>query len=59
MNENKNLELTKEELAGVAGGIDRKDGDLDHVRCPYCGAKNEIPVTRTVICKKCGEEFEP
>ena len=59
MIEEKNVELTKEQLNEVAGGGGRKDGDLDHVRCPNCGAKNEIPNTRTIICKKCGTEFEP
>ena len=62
--ENKNIELTKEQLDEVSGGVGgkdggRKDGDLDHVRCPNCGAKNEIPTTRTIICIKCGTEFEP
>ena len=43
MDENKNIELTKEQLDEVAGGVGGKDGgrkggDLDHVRCPNCGA---------------------
>lgn len=63
--ESKNMELTKEQLDAVAGGIGGKGGgqkgggDLDHVSCPNCGEINEIPTTRTIICKKCGIEFEP
>ena len=58
--ENK-TELTKEQLNGVAGGGGtRKDKDTDMVRCPNCGAANDVPAKagRTVICFKCGTEIE-
>ena len=60
--ENKNIELTKDQLdevAGGKGGNQKGSGDLDHVLCPHCGAKVEIPRTRTITCPKCGTEFEP
>ena len=58
--ENK-TELTKEQLNGVAGGGGtRKDKDTDMVRCPICGAANDVPTNagRTVVCFKCGAEIE-
>lgn len=61
MDENNKIELTKEQLNEVAGGGGtRKDKDTDMVRCPSCGAANDVPAKagRTVICFKCGTEIE-
>ena len=42
MNENKNIELTKEQLGEVAGGDKPKqDFGKTTVNCPSCGAENE------------------
>ena len=44
MNENKNIELTKEQLDEVAGGDKPKqDFGKRTVNCPSCGAENELP----------------
>ena len=58
--ENK-TELTKEQLNGVSGaGGTRKDKDTDMVRCPSCGAANEVPAKDciTVTCTSCGRQFQ-
>ena len=63
--ENKNIELTKEQLGGASGGGDGKpkqDFGKRKVNCPGCGAENELP---TLIspgmkfnCSNCGAELE-
>ena len=61
MNEKENIELTKDEIGGVAGGGGTKKGkDSDMVRCPSCGAANDVPAKagRSVNCFKCGAEIE-
>ena len=62
--ENKKVELTKEQLDQVAGGAEMKGEkggkDSDMVRCPGCGAPNTVPAKdgATVICSACGKEFQ-
>ena len=56
--ENKNIELTKEQLSEVAGGGGKKG--YETVTCPYCGAEKEVRYQhgKTVTCSACGKQFE-
>ena len=59
--ENKKIELTKDELNKVAGGYTKKEKmEYDTVKCPHCGAKNEVPMKDglTVTCSSCGKQFQ-
>ena len=57
MDENKNIELIKEQLDEVAGGGGKKG--YDTVDCPHCGAANEVRIVpgKTVTCSTCGKQF--
>ncbi len=65
MNENKNIELTKEYLGEVAGGGGKPKQDFGKttINCPSCGAENEIPALISpgweLSCSKCGAKLEP
>ena len=56
--ENKNVELAKDQLGEVAGGGGKKGYDM--VNCPYCGAEKEIRYQpgKTVTCSACGKQFK-
>ena len=58
MEENKNVELTKDQLDEVTGGGGKKG--YDTVNCPYCGAENEVRIVRgkTVTCSSCRKQFQ-
>jgi DNA-directed RNA polymerase subunit RPC12/RpoP len=63
MNENKNIELTKEQLGEDAGGDKPKqDFGKTTVNCPSCGAENELPMLIRLgmkfNCAECGAELE-
>ena len=64
MNENKNIELTREQLGEVAGGGGKPKQDFGKrtVICPSCGAENELPaLIRPGVkfnCATCGAELE-
>ena len=64
MNENKNIELTKEYLGEVAGGGGKPKQDFGKttINCPSCGAENDLPVLirpgQIFNCCKCGAEIE-
>ena len=49
MNEEKNIELTKDQLGEVSGGGAKKG--YETVSCPHCGAEK-------ITCSACGKEFE-
>ena len=60
MNENKK-ELTGEQLKTVIGGSKEEKGkDYNMMRCPRCGAPNEVPAKEsiTVTCSACGAQFQ-
>ena len=56
--ENKNVELTGDQLNEVAGGGGKKG--YETVSCPYCGAEKEVRYQpgKTVTCSACGKQFE-
>ncbi|MBQ3704517.1 MAG: hypothetical protein II885_17465 [Oscillospiraceae bacterium] len=58
MDENKSIELTKEQLDEVAGGGGKKG--YETVSCPYCGEEKEVSYKpgKTVTCSACGKQFE-
>lgn len=58
MNEEKNIELTKDQLGEVAGGGAKKG--YETVSCPYCGAEKEVlyKLGKVVTCSACGKQFE-
>jgi DNA-directed RNA polymerase subunit RPC12/RpoP len=64
MNENKNIELTKEYLGEVAGGGGKPKQDFGKttINCPSCGAENDLPVLirpgMKFHCTECGAELE-
>ena len=64
MNENKNIELTREQLDEVTGGKGKDEQDVGKlvVKCPSCGAENELPmficIGQLLNCCKCGAELE-
>ena len=64
MNENKNIELTKEQLdeAAGGGGKPKQDFGKKKVNCPSCGAENELPMLISpgmkFHCSACGAELE-
>ena len=58
--EDKELELTEEQLASVAGGVTEKIG----VVCPHCGSTNIIPFHSPTkgtayLCCDCYRSFDP
>ena len=58
--EDKELELTEEQLASVAGGVTE---DL-HIQCPHCGSTNIIPFHSPTkgtayLCCDCYRSFDP
>ena len=65
MNENKNIELTKDQLGETSGGGGKPNPGFGKrtVICPNCGAENEIPVLISpgweLSCSKCGAGLEP
>ena len=56
--EEKNIELTKEQLDEAAGGEAKKG--YETVSCPYCGAEKEVRYEpgKTVTCSACGKQFK-
>ncbi len=64
MNENKNIELTKEYLGEVAGGGGKPKQDFGKttINCLSCGAENDFPVLirpgMKFHCTECGAELE-
>ena len=58
MEENKSIELTKDQLGEVAGGGGKKG--YETVSCPYCGAEKDVPYKpgKRITCSACGREFE-
>ena len=59
-NENESVKLDADQLSEVAGGGGtRKDKDTDMVRCPNCGAANDVPAKAgsSIACFKCGKEI--
>ena len=56
--ENRNIELTKDQLGKVAGGGVKKG--YETVTCPHCGAEKDVLYKpgKKIICSACGEEFE-
>ena len=56
--EEKNIELTKEQLDKVAGGGAKKG--YETVSCPYCGAEKDVLYKpgKIVTCSACGREFD-
>ena len=62
--EEKNIELTKEQLGEVTGGAgmkgDKGGKDADMARCPHCGAANTVPAKdgAIVTCWNCGKDFQ-
>ena len=54
------VELTDEQLATVAGGIEWDDlgKDVGYVKCPKCGQVNLVVYPNTSItCSRCGNTF--
>ena len=62
MNENKNIELTKEQLGEVAGGGGKPKQDFGKttINCPSCGAEKDVYYKpgKKITCSACGKEFE-
>ena len=64
MDENKNIELTRDRLGEVAGGGGKPKQDFGKrtVNCPSCGAENELPKLISpgmkLHCSACGTELE-
>ena len=54
MNEEKNIELTKDQLGEVSGGGAKKG--YETVSCPHCGAEKDVYYK--ITCSACGKEFE-
>ena len=59
MDENKNIELTREQLGEVAGGGAKKG--YETVSCPHCGAEKDVYYKpgKKITCSKCGAKLEP
>ena len=58
--ENKELELTEEQLASIAGGVTE---DLN-IQCPHCGSTNITPFHSPTkgtafLCCDCYRSFSP
>ena len=64
MNEEKNIELTKNQLDEVASGVGKPKQDFGKrtVKCNSCGTENELPKLispgQKYTCSKCGAELE-
>ena len=63
MKDEKNIELTKEQLGDVSGSAgmkgDKGGKDTEMARCPHCGAANNVPAKdgASVTCSNCGKDF--
>ena len=64
MKDEKNIELTKEQLGDVSGSAgmkgDKGGKDTEMARCPHCGAANNAPAKdgASVTCSNCGKDFQ-
>ena len=64
MNEENTLKLNADQLGEVAGGIGKPKQDFGKttVKCPSCGAENELPMLirlgMILNCCNCGAEIE-
>ena len=64
MEEDRNVELTQDQLGEVAGGVGKPKQDFGKttVNCPSCGAENELPMLIRLgmkfNCAECGAELE-
>ena len=58
MEENKNVELTKDQLDEVTGGGGKKG--YETVTCPHCGATKEVYYKpgKIITCSACGKQFQ-
>ena len=61
MSEEKSIKLNNEQLDAVTGGSKEDKGkDYNMMRCPRCGAPNEVLAkdSITVTCSVCGAQFQ-